>query len=291
MAGELYAFDDGALVAFGDGALKSDCPEGCCEGAGPEYLLLIPCSACDDNALANTYMIPEGLFVEATPVVKYDGDCYEVGEKVAGLTIVQPASYHATCSDCCPSGCDACVSANTCTNCSASDTPTDYTVEISSVTLCACWTKFIFPGLHAHSAVSSSINNTHVLEQDGVNFCLWKRTIANGYTFKEADPISGAACAGLGADISADLIIELEKATANNYTLTVYADTSGVMSLGVDVVLYFDVVLNPLGTNECCGDFASSNDYVVGDCGTTTGGGNYKTAHGGAASIEPCDTT
>ena len=130
MAGELYAFrsgqstgssrpapnndfkaNGGELVANGDGSLKSDCPDGCCEGAGPEYLLLIPCS-CDSGASANTFMIPTGAKIDATPVVEHLGYCYTVGAKVTGLTLVQPVTYWASCFYCCtpdPAPCSNCT--------------------------------------------------------------------------------------------------------------------------------------------------------------------------------------
>ena len=290
MAGELYAFrsgqstgssrpapnndfkaNGGELVANGDGSLKSDCPDGCCEGAGPEYLLLTPCSACDDNALANTYMIPEGTFNAAFPVVKHDGDCYEVGPKVTDLIVVQPVVTYADCETCCPAcdyECTDCAEATaTCTHCTC--TPTHYTVTFQNVTSCGCNGPSIFRGVQA--ATLTFLNGEHVLTQNAFNNCVWEKiTTGTEYGFDWGV----AACT---TSQQGGIVIRLTKTNATTFTLEVFDAFSAGTTLYVDTFT--------VASGSCEGPLNSTNEHLVGDCS------NIVLAYGGTAEICPCGPT
>ncbi|HZL38015.1 MAG TPA: hypothetical protein VFC78_22055 [Tepidisphaeraceae bacterium] len=180
--------------------------------------------------------------------------------------LLTPAGSPAINSDCCcGSGGCACIDATQCTDCTENDTPTQFHVTFSGITLPGGCT---WCGGRSIGGTASGGNGTFTLTRNGS--CGWS-------TFSPTFAGSGT--------IYTDSACTLH-ATAINFTALLTRTSATAFRLQIvdssSFIMLFDATYT---TTPCCVSFTVSNAITSAGC---YGGSDVALGYGGSATVTPC---
>lgn len=180
----------------------------------------------------------------------------------------------------CPDCCDECTaSSSICSNCSAGVTPVSYNVTFQSVDLCdVChYNDSIVACLKIDWATTDVLNAAHTLTQvggGGANNCIWTKTISNAVDIDEGN-YTGAACTCTDySSTNRDIRITLQKFSATEYLLYVYAQSS-LTGFNQFYTIFYKEITVAAGDCELNNEvFDNGNNATDGtDCGNLSADG------------------
>ena len=208
------------------------------------------------------------------------GDVHIDGDGKVSLDATGKVRLHDAGSDC-PECCGGCTASGvgTCSNCD-DITPVQYDATISSHVMCRC--VYYAGAVDVDIFLNFAINAKHTLTRTGFSSCTWRKTVANGATYRDHTSTDGT-CTTVGAGpLNYDVKIDLRR-VAGTWRLFVYID------LGSTVFYIYDsglVASNTDGLTELCATVPSlPSTYVVSNCGTNPGGTTWIVGYNGAATV------